>query len=179
MIQLLLFNITNGLIIGAFYVLMALGLSLILNLTNVVNFVHGGFLLLGGYFAYMLTPYLGFWGVRLVAPLLSATIGLTLERACQSGRCMGAIRKRGHHAQLADLDRDRGRPSLHQPGRLSRDALARFGGMGLCGRRELRIREPYNTRKFAFALIYEPKGGRDGLSEADIYCPRHRKSTRC
>ena len=43
MLQLLLFNITNGLIIGAFYVLMALGLSLILNLSNVINFAHGGF----------------------------------------------------------------------------------------------------------------------------------------
>ena len=31
MTDLLLFNVTNGLIIGAFYVLMALGLSLILN----------------------------------------------------------------------------------------------------------------------------------------------------
>ena len=44
MTQLLLFNVTNGLIIGAFYVLMALGLSLILNLSNVINFAHGGFL---------------------------------------------------------------------------------------------------------------------------------------
>ena len=44
MTQLILFNITNGLIIGAFYVLMALGLSLILNLSNVINFAHGGFL---------------------------------------------------------------------------------------------------------------------------------------
>src|SRR2546421_133001 len=48
MTQLLLFNITNGLIIGAFYVLMALGLSLILNLSNVINFAHGGFLVIGG-----------------------------------------------------------------------------------------------------------------------------------
>jgi branched-chain amino acid transport system permease protein len=80
MIQLLLFNITNGLIIGAFYVLMALGLSLILNLSNVVNFAHGGFLVLGGYFAYTLTPYLGFWGALLIAPLLTAAIGLALER---------------------------------------------------------------------------------------------------
>jgi branched-chain amino acid transport system permease protein len=38
MTQLLLFNVTNGLIIGAFYVLMAIGLSLILNLSNVINF---------------------------------------------------------------------------------------------------------------------------------------------
>ena len=47
MTQLLLFNVTNGLIIGAFYVLMALGLSLILNLSNVINFAHGGFLVAG------------------------------------------------------------------------------------------------------------------------------------
>jgi branched-chain amino acid transport system permease protein len=80
MIQLLLFNITNGLIVGAFYVLMALGLSLILNLSNVVNFAHGGFLVLGGYFAYTLTPYLGFWVALLIAPLLTAAIGLALER---------------------------------------------------------------------------------------------------
>lgn len=37
MAQVILFNVTNGLIIGAFYVLMALGLSLILNLSNVIN----------------------------------------------------------------------------------------------------------------------------------------------
>jgi branched-chain amino acid transport system permease protein len=41
MTQVILFNVTNGLIIGAFYVLMALGLSLILNLSNVINFAHG------------------------------------------------------------------------------------------------------------------------------------------
>ena len=46
MTQLILFNVTNGLIIGAFYVLMALGLSLILNLSNVINFAHGNFLAL-------------------------------------------------------------------------------------------------------------------------------------
>jgi len=80
MTQLLLFNVTNGLIIGAFYVLMALGLSLILNLSNVINFAHGGFLVVGGYIAYTITPYVGFWGALLLAPLLTAAIGLVLER---------------------------------------------------------------------------------------------------
>ncbi len=80
MTQLILFNVTNGLIIGAFYVLMALGLSLILNLSNVINFAHGGFLVIGGYLAYTLTPYLGFWGALIVAPLLTAIIGLVIER---------------------------------------------------------------------------------------------------
>src|ERR1700710_1059692 len=80
MAQLLLFNITNGLIIGAFYVLMALGLSLILNLSNVINFAHGGFLVVGGYLAYTISPYVGFWGSLLLAPLLTALIGLAIER---------------------------------------------------------------------------------------------------
>src|ERR1700752_2823830 len=76
MTQLLLFNVTNGLIIGAFYVLMALGLSLILNLSNVINFAHGGFLVIGGYIAYAIAPYVGFWGALPLAPPLTAVIGL-------------------------------------------------------------------------------------------------------
>jgi branched-chain amino acid transport system permease protein len=80
MTQLLFFNITNGLIIGAFYVLMALGLSLILNLSNVINFAHGGFLVIGGYIAFTITPYVGFWGALLIAPPLTALIGLLVER---------------------------------------------------------------------------------------------------
>jgi branched-chain amino acid transport system permease protein len=80
MLQVILFNVTNGLIIGAFYVLMALGLSLILNLSNVINFAHGNFLALGGYFAFMLTPVIGFWGALLVAPLATALLGFIIER---------------------------------------------------------------------------------------------------
>jgi len=80
MLQVILFNITNGLIIGAFYVLMALGLSMILNLSNVINFAHGNFLALGGYFAFVLTPYIGFWGALVVSPLLTALLGIIIER---------------------------------------------------------------------------------------------------
>ena len=80
MTQLILFNIFNGLIVGAFYALMALGLSLILNLSGVINFAHGGFLAIGAYIAYTLMPYLGFWGALLVAPFLTAALGLVVER---------------------------------------------------------------------------------------------------
>jgi len=80
MFQLIFFNITNGLIIGAFYALMAIGLSLILNLSGVINFAHGGFLVIGGYLAYTLTPSLGFWGALIVAPFLTALIGFVVER---------------------------------------------------------------------------------------------------
>ena len=59
---LLLFDAFNGLIVGFFCALMALGLSLILGLNNVINFAHGGFMALGGYFAFTLEPWIGFWG---------------------------------------------------------------------------------------------------------------------
>src|ERR1043166_635264 len=68
MTQLIVFNIFNGLIVGSFYALMALGLSLILNLSGVINFAHGGFLAIGAYLAYSLTPYIGFWGGLVIAP---------------------------------------------------------------------------------------------------------------
>jgi branched-chain amino acid transport system permease protein len=80
MTQLILFNVFNGLIVGAFYALMALGLSLILNLSGVINFAHGGFLALGAYIAYTLMPYVGFWGALLIAPFLTAILGLIAER---------------------------------------------------------------------------------------------------
>jgi branched-chain amino acid transport system permease protein len=80
MTQLILFNLFNGLIIGAFYALMALGLSLILNLSGVINFAHGGFLAIGAYLAYTLIPYFGFWGALAAAPLLTAAFGLIVER---------------------------------------------------------------------------------------------------
>ena len=80
MTQLILFNVFNGLIIGAFYALMALGLSLILNLSGVINFAHGGFLAIGAYLAFALIPHIGFWGALLVAPFLTAAIGLVVER---------------------------------------------------------------------------------------------------
>src|ERR1700689_116301 len=79
MTEMLLFNVTNGLIIGVFYVLMALGLSLIMNLSGVINFAHGGFLAIGAYIAYMLIPYIGFWGALILAPVLTAVIALMVE----------------------------------------------------------------------------------------------------
>jgi branched-chain amino acid transport system permease protein len=80
MAQVVLFNVFNGLIVGAFYALMALGLSLILNLSGVINFAHGGFLAIGGYLAFTTIPYVGFWGALVLAPVLTAVIGVAVER---------------------------------------------------------------------------------------------------
>lgn len=80
MTQLILFNVANGLIIGAFYALMAIGLSLIMSLSDVINFAHGGFLAIGAYIAYTLSPYVGFWGGVLLAPIITAALGLIVEK---------------------------------------------------------------------------------------------------
>ncbi len=42
----------NGLVLGAFYAIVALGLSLIMNLTGTINMAHGSFMTLAGYLAY-------------------------------------------------------------------------------------------------------------------------------
>ncbi len=78
--ELLLFNIFNGFIIGIFYALMALGLSMILGLNGIINFSHGGFLALGAYMAYSLAPAIGFWGALIVSPFLAGFVGLIVER---------------------------------------------------------------------------------------------------
>lgn len=78
--ELLLFNAFNGLIIGIFYALMALGLSLIIGLNGVINFSHGAFLALAGYVAYTLMPYAGFWGSFVLSALVIGFVGLIVER---------------------------------------------------------------------------------------------------
>ncbi|MCF3946448.1 branched-chain amino acid ABC transporter permease [Acidiphilium sp. AL] len=75
----LLFNAFNGLIQGAFYALMALGLALILGLNNTINFAQGAFMALAAYFAFTLVPYTGFWGALIAAPLLAGVIGFAVE----------------------------------------------------------------------------------------------------
>ena len=75
----LIFNTFNGLITGAFYALLALGLALILGLNNTINFAQGAFMALAAYFAYTLEPSLGFWGALVVAPLLAGVLGLVVE----------------------------------------------------------------------------------------------------
>ncbi|MGH6715244.1 MAG: branched-chain amino acid ABC transporter permease [Bradyrhizobium sp.] len=78
--ELLLFDGFNGLIQGAFYALMALGLSLIISLNSVINFAHGGFMVIGAYLAFTLAPFIGFWGALFVGPILAGVFGIVVER---------------------------------------------------------------------------------------------------
>ena len=73
-------QVLNGLLVGAYYLLIALGLTLIFSLGGLVNLAHGAFYALGAYFAVKLADALGFGGVLVASPVLVALIGLVIER---------------------------------------------------------------------------------------------------
>ena len=72
-------QILNGLLVGAYYIVLALGLSLIFSLGGVVNLAHGAFYALGAYFAFEVQKRLGFGGAVVLAPLGVALIGVVIE----------------------------------------------------------------------------------------------------
>ncbi|MGH7662259.1 MAG: branched-chain amino acid ABC transporter permease [Vulcanimicrobiaceae bacterium] len=74
-------EIINGITLGAFYAIIAIGLSLIMNLTATVNLAHGSFLTLAGYLAFVLLQRgMNFWLALGVASILTVVIGLVVER---------------------------------------------------------------------------------------------------
>lgn len=80
--QLLLFQVLNGLGIGMIYFLLSVGLTLIFGLMRFVNFAHGAFYLAAAYIAYALTLQTGsIWLSLIVAPLLVAALAMVIERA--------------------------------------------------------------------------------------------------
>ena len=60
MIDLIPQFIFNGLLIGAGYALIAVGLTMIFGIMNIANFAHGEFYMLGGCVAFFFTSKLGF-----------------------------------------------------------------------------------------------------------------------
>lgn len=78
---LLLYDAFNGLIVGFFYALMALGLSLIIGLNGIINFAQGAFMMLGAYIAFTIMPVTGFWGSLILAPIFAGVLGWIAERA--------------------------------------------------------------------------------------------------
>lgn len=80
-LDLLLMQIVTGIALGAVYVLVALGLSLIFGMLTVVNFAHGAFFMIGAYMGVWLLPQTGnFWVCLVLVPLGVGAIGLVTER---------------------------------------------------------------------------------------------------
>jgi len=71
-----------GLINGAFYALLSLGLSVIFGLLNIINFAHGAQYMMGAFVAYFALQWtgLGYWPSLLLAPVVVGLFGIVLER---------------------------------------------------------------------------------------------------
>lgn len=73
-------QLLNGLLDGVYYLLIALGLSLIFALGGIVNLAHGAMFAIGAYLTLILSPYLGFGGAFVVAPVAVGLLGVLMER---------------------------------------------------------------------------------------------------
>ena len=75
-------QLLNGLVLGMLIALIAMGLSLIFGLMNVINFAHGAFYALGAYLGYtfLYTLKTNFWVALLLTPFIIGFIGMSVER---------------------------------------------------------------------------------------------------
>src|SRR5512133_2783981 len=72
-----------GLVNGAFYALLSLGLAVIFGLLGIVNFAHGALYMVGAFAAWIMLDkwQVNFWLALVLAPLIVGTLGLVIERA--------------------------------------------------------------------------------------------------
>lgn len=73
-------QVLNGLLDGVYYLLIALGLSLIFSLGGIVNLAHGAFYAIGAYLTVVLADHVGFGGAFVLSPVAVALFGVLIER---------------------------------------------------------------------------------------------------
>jgi branched-chain amino acid transport system permease protein len=71
-----------GLINGAFYAMLSLGLAVIFGMLNVINFMHGAQYMMGAFAAWLLLTMLDvpFWAALVLAPLIVGLFGVVIEK---------------------------------------------------------------------------------------------------
>ncbi len=85
----------NGLVYGLLLFMLSSGLTLIFGMMGVLNLAHASFYMLGAYFAYTISLYVGFWPGLVVAPVLVGVLGAVVERYG-----LRAVHRHGHMAEL-------------------------------------------------------------------------------
>lgn len=95
MAEYIIFSIINSLLYGMLLFMLSSGLTLIFSMMGVLNFAHAGFYMLGAYFAYQISVFVGFWPALILAPLLAFALGALIERYG-----LRAVHKFGHVAEL-------------------------------------------------------------------------------
>ena len=88
-------SLLNGLVYGMLLFMLASGLTLILSMMGVLNFAHASAYMLGAYFAYTISLYVGFWPALIVAPVLCGLVGAAIEMWG-----LRRVHRNGHVAEL-------------------------------------------------------------------------------
>jgi branched-chain amino acid transport system permease protein len=81
-LPLLMAELLIGLINGAFYAMLSLGLAVIFGMLGIINFTHGAQYMIGAFCAYLLLNFLGinYWWSLVIAPIVVGAFGIVLER---------------------------------------------------------------------------------------------------
>lgn len=81
-VQALMGQLMIGLVNGAFYAMLSLGLAVIFGMLNVVNFAHGALYMVGAFFSWMLLTYagVGYWWSLVLVPVAVGAIGIVIEK---------------------------------------------------------------------------------------------------
>jgi len=95
MAELAVISTLNGILYGLLLFLMASGLTLIFSMMGVLNFAHASFYMLGAFFGFQISQWLGFWPALIAAPLLVGIIGALVERYG-----LRRVHRYGHVAEL-------------------------------------------------------------------------------
>jgi len=94
-LDVILFTLFNGLLYGMLLFMLSSGLTLIFGMMGVLNFAHASFFMLGAYFAYQISKYIGFIPALFIAPLIIAFCGAMVEKYA-----LRRVHKFGHVAEL-------------------------------------------------------------------------------
>ncbi len=76
----IIFSLLNGVIYGLILFMLSSGLTLIFSMMGVLNFAHASFYMLGAYFAFTISGFVGFWPALILAPIGVGIIGMWVER---------------------------------------------------------------------------------------------------
>ncbi len=90
-----LVSLLNGLSYGLLLFMLSSGLTLIFSMMGVLNFAHASFYMIGAYFAYQISAFIGFWPGLVIAPVLVGIVGMGVERYG-----LRTVHKFGHVAEL-------------------------------------------------------------------------------
>lgn len=95
MLELIVISTLNGVLFGMLLFLLSSGLTVIFSMMGVLNFAHASFYMLGAFFGYQLTKWIGFWPALVLAPLLVGGVGMAVERY--------GLRNTHKHGHVAEL----------------------------------------------------------------------------